>query len=102
MRLEVSDVVDRAGRQVVEDADLVAAREERLGQVRSDESRTASDQHAHQSVFVVIFSRQSVVGLQSSRLTGFSQLHDDVCGPLRGVAVGLNVKTGQECALRGP
>ena len=37
VRLEVRDVVDRAGGQVVEDEDLVAAIEQRFGQMRPDE-----------------------------------------------------------------
>ena len=45
--LEVRDVVDRSGRQVVEDEDLVAALEERLAQVRPDESGSAGNQHTH-------------------------------------------------------
>ena len=47
MRLQVGDVVDRAGRQVVEHVDLVAALEQRLGQVRADEAGAAGDQHTH-------------------------------------------------------
>ena len=37
----------RAGRQVVEDEDLVAALEQRLGEVRADEAGAASDQNSH-------------------------------------------------------
>ncbi len=48
MRLEMGDVVDRAGRQVVEDEDLVAALEQRLGQVGADEAGAAGDQNTHQ------------------------------------------------------
>ena len=36
------------GRQVVEDEDLVAALEQRLGQVRPDEPGAAGNQHTHQ------------------------------------------------------
>ena len=47
VRLEMGDVVDRPGREVVEGVDLVAAREERLGQVRADEARAAGYEDAH-------------------------------------------------------
>jgi hypothetical protein len=43
----MGDVVDRPGREVVEGVDLVAAREERLGQVRADETRAAGYEDAH-------------------------------------------------------
>ena len=51
--LEVGDVVDRAGRQVVERIDLVAAVEQRLGQVRADEARAAGDQNSHLCILPV-------------------------------------------------
>jgi hypothetical protein len=41
--LEMRDVVDGPGRQVVEDEDLMAVLEQRLGQMRSDEARAAGD-----------------------------------------------------------
>ncbi len=47
MRLEMGDVVDRPGREVVERVDLVAAREERLGEVGSDETGAAGYEDAH-------------------------------------------------------
>jgi hypothetical protein len=37
------DVVDRPGRQIVEDEDLVALREQRIGKVRADESGATCD-----------------------------------------------------------
>ena len=46
-RLEMRDVVDRAGRQVVEHLDLVAALRAALGEVRADEARAAGDQGFH-------------------------------------------------------
>jgi hypothetical protein len=47
--LEVRDVVDRAGGQVVEDEDRVPLREQRFGQVGPDEPRAAGDQRTHAS-----------------------------------------------------
>ena len=41
-----------AGREVVEDEHLVAALEQRLGQVRADEPRPAGDQNAHLGLFI--------------------------------------------------
>ena len=43
VRLEVRDVFDAAGREVVEDVDLVAALEVGVGEVRADEARPARD-----------------------------------------------------------
>ena len=45
--LEVRDVVDAPGGQIVEDEDFVAALEQRLGEMRADEAGSASDQDAH-------------------------------------------------------
>src|SRR5262249_57005917 len=47
VRLEMGDVVDRPGGQVVEHEDLVAAVEQRLGEVRSHDPRTAGNEHTH-------------------------------------------------------
>jgi hypothetical protein len=44
MLLEVLDVADRAGRQVVEDPYLPALREQQLREMRADEARPARDQ----------------------------------------------------------
>ena len=45
--LEVGDVVDRSGRQVVENQDLVPLLEQRIRQMGSDEPRAAGDQRSH-------------------------------------------------------
>jgi hypothetical protein len=47
--LEMGDVVDRAGRQVVDDQHLVSGSEQRFCQVRSDEPGAAGNQCAHVS-----------------------------------------------------
>ena len=47
---QMGDVVDRAGRQVVEDEHARAGVEQRLGQMGSDEARPAGDQRNHCSV----------------------------------------------------
>ena len=47
LALQVPDVVDAAGRQIIDDADLVAALQQLVGQVRSDEPRAASDEITH-------------------------------------------------------
>src|SRR5260221_7966120 len=44
--LEVGDVVDRSGREVVEDQDLVPLRQQRIRQMRSDESGSACNERA--------------------------------------------------------
>ena len=44
----MADVVDAAGREVVEDEDLVAPRQVGIREMRPDEPRPARDQHAHQ------------------------------------------------------
>ena len=41
------DVLPPSGRQVVDDGDLVAARDERVHDVRADESRTSGDDRSH-------------------------------------------------------
>ena len=45
--LEVHDVVDGAGRQVVDDDDLVAVLEQGFGQMRSDEAGSAGYERTH-------------------------------------------------------
>src|SRR5579885_1678439 len=45
--LQVRDVVDRSGRQVVEDQHVVSAREQSLRQMRTDEAGAAGDQRTH-------------------------------------------------------
>ena len=45
--LEMSDVFETAGRQVVNDRDLVAPLEERFDEMRTDETGTAGDEHLH-------------------------------------------------------
>ena len=45
----MGDVVERAGRQVVEHEHLVTVREQRLGQVRTDEAGAAGDERFHVS-----------------------------------------------------
>ena len=49
LALEVPDVVDAAGGQVVDDEDLVAALQQLVRQVRPDEARAAGDQITHQT-----------------------------------------------------
>ena len=44
MRLEMGDIVDGPGREIVERVHLVAAREKRLGEMGSDETGAACDQ----------------------------------------------------------
>ena len=41
--LEMADVLDRAGRQVVEHVHVMAAAEQFVGEMRADESRAACD-----------------------------------------------------------
>src|SRR4051794_35101295 len=53
---EVDDVVDRTGRQVVENEHFVAPIEERLGKMAPDESRATSNQDPHQSSFLSLSS----------------------------------------------
>ncbi len=43
MRFEMGDVVNRPGREIVEGMDLVAAREERLGEMGAHEAGAAGD-----------------------------------------------------------
>ncbi len=45
---EVADVVDAARGEVVEDVDLIAARQAHVGQVGPDETRAACDQNTHE------------------------------------------------------
>jgi hypothetical protein len=45
---EVDDILDRSGRQIVEDEDFVAALEQRFGQVAANESCATRNQHPHQ------------------------------------------------------
>src|SRR6185503_2287379 len=45
--LQMRDVVDRTGREVVEDAHLVAVVEEPFGEMRADEAGTAGDERLH-------------------------------------------------------
>ena len=49
--LEMGDVVDRSGRQVVEHDDLVPIVEQPLGEMRSDETGTAGDERLHARIF---------------------------------------------------
>ena len=42
---ELLDVVDAAGREIVDDEDLVAARDAGVGEMRADESRAAGDEN---------------------------------------------------------
>ena len=52
LRLQVSDVVDRAGREVVQNEDLVAALEQRLSEVGAYESGSSGYQHTQRSVLL--------------------------------------------------
>ena len=45
--LEMVDVLDRAGGEIVQRVYLVARVEERLGEMGADKAGTARDQHAH-------------------------------------------------------
>jgi hypothetical protein len=45
--LEVRDVVDASGREIVENEDLVAHGKQRLGQVRANKAGAAGDQNPH-------------------------------------------------------
>ena len=67
--LEVRDVVDRPGRQVVEDEHLVAAVEQRVGQVRSDEAGAAGEQcfHRRQSSQTMALGRRASAACPSAR-----------------------------------
>ena len=47
MVFQVRDVVDRAGREVVEDEHLVAVGQQPLGEMRSDEAGAAGNQRDH-------------------------------------------------------
>ena len=47
LALQVVEVRARARREVVEDADLVAAVQQRLGDVRPDEAGAACDEDPH-------------------------------------------------------
>src|SRR4051812_92613 len=53
---EMDDIVDRTGRQVVENEHFVAAIEERLGKMAADESCATRNQHPHQSSFLSLRS----------------------------------------------
>ena len=58
--LEVGDVVHRTRRQVVDDDHAVALREERLGQMRSDEPGAAGEQRLHEVNRTLIMRHESV------------------------------------------
>src|SRR5205085_10741810 len=45
---QMADIINAAGRQVVEDENLIASPETSVGQVRPDEPRPAGAEHAHQ------------------------------------------------------
>ena len=47
VRLEAGEVRAASGREVVEHAHLVAAREQRSNEVRADEARAAGDENLH-------------------------------------------------------
>jgi hypothetical protein len=49
---QVFDVVDAAGREVVDDVDVVSPEQTRVSKVRSDESSTTSDQNAQEGLTV--------------------------------------------------
>ena len=86
VRLEVRDVVDRSGRQIVEREDFVAALEQRLGQMRADEARAARYQtHA----CISRSSRQVVSAAMPSDNATIA-----LGGPLGGVAVGGDLGIG--------
>src|SRR5207302_511765 len=48
--LEVPDVVDTSGRQIVDDVDLVTAAQKLLRQVRANESGAAGDEITHENI----------------------------------------------------
>ena len=60
--LEVADVVDRAGGEVVEDVDTRAAADELLGEMASDEAGTTCQQGAHRT-----FTEPALVPSATSR-----------------------------------
>ena len=73
--LEMRDVFDGAGRQVVEDEHLVAAIEQRLGEMRADEPGAAGDQRAHVpperwSAFTPRFATAATVSICRSLIAG--------------------------------
>jgi hypothetical protein len=51
VRLEVADVVDASGRQVVDYVDLVTAAQELLAEVRADEAGAAGDEITHENIW---------------------------------------------------
>ena len=52
MDLEMLNVGDRAGGEVIHDADFIAQVEVALGKMRSDESSSTRDEHLHPSHLV--------------------------------------------------
>jgi hypothetical protein len=53
VRFQMDDVIDRPGRQIVDDEHFVTAFEQRLGKMASDEARATRDQNFHQDLFLV-------------------------------------------------
>ena len=74
--LEMRDVVERPGRQVVEDQDLVALREQGVGEVGADEPGSAGNQgtHATQSFRQEskAFTASAIASTSSSCIAGWS------------------------------
>ena len=74
--LEMRDVVDRTGRQVVEDQDLVALREQGVGEVGADKPGSAGDQgtHATQSFRQEskVFTASAIASTSSSCIAAWS------------------------------
>jgi len=66
--LQVNDVVDRSRRQIVEDEHFVAAFEQRLGQMASDEARAARDENPHHAPLVVPGSVSALAGRVSATI----------------------------------
>ncbi len=57
----MADVVDAAGREVVEDEHLVAAADVGVGQMRPDKTRAAGDQNAHETIIPRVASNQQTI-----------------------------------------
>ena len=66
--LQMGDVLDRAGRQVVEHQDLMAACEQRVGEVRPDESGATGDERAHVGQFGRWPRRASATAATAARI----------------------------------
>src|SRR5690606_19118771 len=87
MVLEVGDVLNRSGGQVVDDLNRVSGREKGVRQVRADEAGAAGDEYVHAFGSPEVGDGCPVAAPSSHHPSGFRQSSSGLAGGYHGLPV---------------